>query len=136
MNATHLLVELGGERYAIAVEDVLEVGTEPAPVALPGAPRGVIGLQNVRGEIMPVLDLAALVGAGEGGSGRAMVVVEQEGRHAILVVDALGDVAPLEIEDVRSEAGALRLSGLVDGALVGVLDTGAVLDMVETVTTG
>lgn len=136
MSGTYLLVELGGERYAIAAEDVLEVGAECAPVPLPGAPKGVLGLQNVRGEVLPLLDLAALVGAGERGGLAATVVVEQGGRRAVLAVDGLRDVAPLVVEDARDETGPLRSSGLVDGSLVGVIDTGAVLDRVETVTAG
>ncbi len=132
MRGTYLLVELGGERYAIAVQDVLEVGSEPAPVPLPGAPAGVLGLQNVRGEVLPLLDLAALVGAGQPGSAAAMVVVEQSGRRAVLAVDRLRDVTPLEIGDARDETGPLRSSGLVDGSLVGVIDTAAVFASVET----
>jgi hypothetical protein len=48
-------------------------------------------------------------------------------------VDRLLEVAPLEEEAVRGEAAPLRSSALVDGSLVGVIDTGAVLDMVEGV---
>lgn len=132
MSRSYLVVGLGEERYALAVEDVLEVGTVSDPAALPGAPPGVVGLQNLRGEVVPLLDLALLVGAGQGQRGEAMVVVEQGSRRAALSVDAVLDVASLEEQGAgRDEAAPLRCSLLVDGSLVGVLDTEALLDMVK-----
>ncbi len=133
MTGSYLLVELGEERYALAVEDVLEVGAVSDPAPLPGAPSGVVGLQNLRGDVIPLLDLGSLVGAGPRGRGEAMVVVEQDGRRAALSVDALLDVALLEEEEGagRGEAAPLRSSVLSGGSLVGVLDTKALLDGVK-----
>ena len=132
MSPSYLVVGLGEERYALAVEDVLEAGTVADPAALPGAPPGVVGLQNLRGEVVPLLDLALLVGAGPGERGEAMVVVEQGSRRAALSVDAVLDVASLDDQGAgRDEAAPLRSSILVGGSLVGVLDTEALLDMVK-----
>jgi purine-binding chemotaxis protein CheW len=132
VSRSYLVVGLGEERYALAVEDVLEVGTVSDPAPLPGAPPAVVGLQNLGGEVVPLLDLALLVGAGPGQRGEAMVVVEQGGRRAALSVDAVLDVAPLEEQGAgRDEAAPLRSSFLVDGSLVGLLDTEALLDMVK-----
>jgi chemotaxis signal transduction protein len=132
VSGSYLLLGLGEERYALRVEDVLEVGTLSNPSPLPGAPPGVIGLQNLRGDVLPLLDLASLVGAGPRDRGDAMVVVEQGGRRAALAVDALLDVVPLEDERAgRDEAAPLRSSVLIGGSLVGVLDTKALLDGVK-----
>lgn len=132
MSGSYLLVGLGEERYALVIEDVLEVGAMSDPVPLPGAPPGVIGLQNLRGEVVPLLDLASLVGSGARERGQKMVVVEQGGRRAALSVDALLDVTPLEVEAARrAEAAPLRTSVLIGGSLVGVLDTKALLDAVS-----
>lgn len=132
MNGSYLLVGLGEERYALAVDDVLEVGAVSDPGPLPGAPPSVVGLQNLRGDVLPLLDLASLVGAGPRERREAMVVVEQGGRRAGLLVDAVLDLAPLEEEGRgRDEAAPLRSSVLVGGSLVGVLDTSALLDGVK-----
>jgi two-component system chemotaxis response regulator CheV len=129
VSASYLLVALGEERYALGIEHVLEVATGPDPAPLPGAPRGVIGLQNLRGEVVPLLDLGSLVGTAPRGLGPAMVVVEGAGRRAALSVDSLLDVASLEEgAGVRDEAAPLRTSVLFDGSLVGVLDVPALLD--------
>jgi chemotaxis signal transduction protein len=133
VSGSHVLLRLGEERYALAVDDVLEVGTVSDPAPLPGAPPGVVGLQNLRGDVVPLLDLAALVGAGPRERGEAMVVVEQGGRRAALAVDAVLEVAPLEEEGPsRHEAAPLRSSVLVGGSLVGVLDTKALLDGLQS----
>jgi chemotaxis signal transduction protein len=127
----HLVVQLGEERYALRVEDVLEVGAVHDPAPMPGAPSGVLGLQNRRGEILPLLDLASMVGIGTPSSGRAMVVVEHGGRRAAVSVDGLLDVVLLADEASREHRPPVRSSALVDGALVGVLDVRALLDAVQ-----
>lgn len=133
MSGTYLLVGVCGERYAIPADDVLEVGLGTDPAALPGAPSDVLGLQNIRGQVVPLVDLAPLVGGGSPATGQAMVVVEHDGRRAALAVDTLIEVAPLDIQSIREETGetgVLHSSVLADGALVGVVDIEAALDRV------
>lgn len=131
MSGTYLLVDLGEERYALPVEDVLEVGYAPEPSPLPGSPDAVLGLQNVRGGVMPVLDLGVLLGGAASQPRAATVIVEHAGRSAALSVDAFVDVALLEEQLDRPEPAPLRWSALLDGSLVGVCDTGALLDAVN-----
>lgn len=131
MTPSYLLVGLGEERYALAVEDVLEVGPAPATAPLPGAPGGVLGLQNVHGEVMALLDLGSLLGLAARRPGGKTVTVEQGGRRAALSVDEILEVTALVEESGRREAPPLRASVLVDGALLGVLDTAALLDEVQ-----
>lgn len=128
MSETYLLVALGGERYALPVDNVVEVGTVTDTAPLPGAPPGVVGLQNIRGEVVPLVDLAALVGAAESSGADARVVVDDGRCRAALAVERLLDVASLERGEERAEAAPLRSSVLVDGALVGVLDMSVLLD--------
>lgn len=70
-----LLLPLGAELYALALERVREVvvgvGVEP----LPGAPPAVRGLANARGEVVGVLDTAVLLGIG-GEPGDHLVLVD------------------------------------------------------------
>ena len=132
MSASYLLIAVGEERYALGIEHVLEVASGPDPAPLPGAPRGVIGLQNLRGDVVPLLDLSSLLGQAQRAAGRAMVVVEDRGRRAALSVDSLLDVASLEESTgVRDEAPPLRTSMLFGESLVGVLEVGALLDGVK-----
>lgn len=131
MSGTYLVVKVGDERYAIAVQEVREVRTGLDPAPLPGAPPVVLGLEKVRGEVMPVVDLGALIGAGAPDEPAAIVVVEDAGRSAALAVGELLEVKPLSEERTQEDSEMLRSSALVDGVLVGIVDTPAVLDAVE-----
>jgi hypothetical protein len=59
-----LLLPVLAEWYAIELASVREVLRRPAITPLPGAPPAVLGVLNVRGEVVPALDTAALVGLG------------------------------------------------------------------------
>lgn len=132
MSATHLLVRLGAETYALPIGHVLEVTRAPEPTPLPGAPAAVLGLHSLRGEILPVLALGSLLGLEGAAAGDAIVVVEDRGRRGGLTVDALLDVVRFEEAETAGADGELmRGSILLDGALVGVLDVGALLDAVQ-----
>jgi chemotaxis-related protein WspB len=55
-----LLFQLDADRYALPARDVQEVLPLVSTKALPGAPAGIVGLANYRGQAVPVLDLAIL----------------------------------------------------------------------------
>lgn len=52
-----LLLEIGGQRYGLPTSDVQEVLRAVTVVPLPKAPRIVLGVIDVRGTIVPVLDI-------------------------------------------------------------------------------
>ena len=59
-----LLLPVGDDLYAVETSQVREVVAAPELTALPTAPRSVLGVFNLRGEIVPVFDLANLLGLG------------------------------------------------------------------------
>jgi len=60
-----LLFELAAQRFAVPLSDVVEVLRAVAIRALPSAPAITLGIIDVRGEILPVLDLRARFGLDE-----------------------------------------------------------------------
>lgn len=124
-------VRVGEEHYALPVEHVLEVAELGALEPVPGAPASVLGVRNLRGQVVPVLDAAALLGVEHRAQPRRIVIVEAGGRRAGLAVDALTDVAPLPEATEPREGRALAGAALVDGTLVGIVDVPALLDAVE-----
>jgi purine-binding chemotaxis protein CheW len=123
VTSAHLLVRVGGERYALPIHDVVEVTRMGDLIPVPGAPHALLGVQNVRGQVVPVVDLGAVVGMPRSETRGAVVVVDDSGQPAGLAVDALLDVAELVAEGSESPDGPLLGSAMVDGALVGLLDT-------------
>ena len=57
-----LLFELAAQRFAVALGDVIEVVRAVAIRRLPSAPAITLGIIDVRGEIIPVLDVRARFG--------------------------------------------------------------------------
>jgi purine-binding chemotaxis protein CheW len=130
LNDLHLLVALGEDRYALPVEQVREVLRSTVLTPVPGAPAAVRGVLNLRGEIVPALDTAALLELSATGRPGAMVVVEAAGLRAGLAVHALIDVVSLPLGLEPSDDAALLGSALVGGSLIGVIDVPALLDRV------
>lgn len=73
VTASVVLFELGTEVYALPVEQVARVVRPTEPVRLPGAPPEVVGVVNLRGTIVTVVDprvsLGVAVGSDEPGPG-------------------------------------------------------------------
>jgi purine-binding chemotaxis protein CheW len=57
-----LLIPVGSDTYAVALETVREVVVDPRVTQLPTAPAVVRGVFNLRGDIVPLLDTGLLLG--------------------------------------------------------------------------
>jgi purine-binding chemotaxis protein CheW len=123
-SGTFVQVRVADESYALAVEDVIEVSPLDSTTPLPGAPPGLLGLRNVRGSVLPVYDLGALLGAGVQGRASRLVVVADGSFRAGFAVDEVTAVGPLPAR-APAEASFLLGSALLDGRLVGVVDVAA-----------
>lgn len=90
-----ICVEVAGSAYGIPVAEVQEVLGYRAPTRVFHAPSAMAGITSLRGEVLPIIDLASLLdGAKERGEPtepRVVVVRESGGarRRAGLKVDAL-----------------------------------------------
>ncbi len=59
-----LLLPVGSDLYALPLDWAREVVAAPAATTLVTAPASVLGLFNLRGQIVPLFDTAALLGTG------------------------------------------------------------------------
>ena len=81
---------MGGETFLVERDEAREVMGVPAPITrVPGARPWIMGLANVRGQLLPVIDLKQYFGSGESVSGRntRVIVVNHREVPAGLVVD-------------------------------------------------
>lgn len=121
-----LLFTLEGQRYALPLEEVRELVRAVRLTPLPRAPAVVEGLVDLRGELLPVLDLRRRFRLpARPLSSADHLVVAQAGRRSIaLRVDraegllalepGMLDTSPQELPGVGYVAGALKLpDGLV-----------------------
>ncbi len=122
MSSLHVRVRAGGEHYALPVGGVREIAKLSQITPVPGAPPGVLGVWNLRGDVMAVLDLATLLGLKGIVEPIRIVVVEEGERHGGLAVEAVLDVGP--IPDVLEPADSKHLSGtvLIERTPTGIID--------------
>jgi purine-binding chemotaxis protein CheW len=118
----YVSVEVGVERYAIPVENVVEIADAGDVTAVPGTAAAVAGVRNLRGTIIPVFRLATLLGLPAEGGGDRIVVAECDGRRAALAVDAVADVGNLPAGEEETASELLAGAVLDRGVLVGVVD--------------
>lgn len=85
---------MGGETFLVAREETREVLGLPAPITrIPGARSWVRGLANVRGQLLPMLDLRQFLGSGAttpGRNTRVIVVNHREIPAGLIVDEVLG----------------------------------------------
>jgi twitching motility protein PilI len=119
---------MGGETFLVAREETREVLGYPAAVTrIPGAKTWVRGLANVRGQLLPMLDLRQFLGSAATASGRntRVIVVNHRDIPAGLMVDEVlgfrrfaetefnADAPPTVIRCDAYLAGAFRRGGEV-----------------------
>ena len=111
-----LLLPVGEDVYAVPLARVREVLSPLRVTPVPLAPGTVLGVVNVRGEVVPVLDTGALLGVrpvGHTGTVAAAVVDTERGPAALAAsgepaVETLGeDLGP---SDLAAAAGRRRAS--------------------------
>jgi chemotaxis signal transduction protein len=128
MSAVHVRVRVGGEEYALPVTAVSEVAEYAEVTPIPGSPAHVLGAINLRGQVVPVLDLATVLGTGDAATARGRIVIaEHGGVHAGLAVEDVLDVGELADGRAEAESPYLTAASLVDGRMVGIVDVAAVL---------
>jgi purine-binding chemotaxis protein CheW len=127
----HVLLRVGDEFLAVPVDQVREVDRigEVAPV--PGAPAGILGVRTLRGRVLPVVDLALVLGIAGSGRPRHIVLAHDGDRRAGLAVDAILDVTAITGALAADAAPLLTGSVLDEGRLIGVVDVPRVFDELE-----
>jgi purine-binding chemotaxis protein CheW len=122
----YLSVALDGRSFGIEVERVREVVRRLPITPVPRAAPAVAGLVNLRGQVVPVVDLRLRLGLPAGGAGVIVVVAADEGPRGALA-DEVGDV--IEVEDEAFEPPAETLKGPARELIRGIykLETGLLL---------
>ncbi len=101
-----LLLPVDKEFYSLPVQSFREVVSRPRITRLPASPESVLGLINVRGEIIPLFDVAALLGTGQSSAASFAAVFETASGRA-----AVGTTAPPFTESLGKRAGVSEVAG-------------------------
>jgi chemotaxis signal transduction protein len=131
VSGVHVQVRVGAELYAVPVRHVLEVGEIGDLTVAPGASHATLGVRNLRGDLLPVFDLAVVLGMPRSVAPQRMLVAERGGTRAGLAVDEVTDIDDLPEADQETESDLLSGATLLDGSLVGVIDVDRLFDTLE-----
>jgi chemotaxis signal transduction protein len=122
-----LLLPVGGDLYALPVDWVREVVAAPTVTPLATAPLVVLGLFNLRGQIVPLLDTAALLGIGTVETTAFSVVVDCPQGPVGLAATGFPQRAVLHASIGPSELPGTAGLYQVDERLAALLDPAALL---------
>jgi purine-binding chemotaxis protein CheW len=103
MNSLFVMFRVGNADYVIPASDVLELESFAGATDVPGAPAYLRGLLNVRGRVVPAIDLRARFGLPPAEPTiDTRIVVGQVGNRVVgLVVDAAREVVRLSSDAFR-----------------------------------
>ena len=112
---------LGAEEYGVDIMQVREVKGWTEATVLPNSPHYMRGVINLRGVIVPILDLRARFGMGATASSplHVVIIVVTASRLTGLLVDAVSDIISVEggavrpVPEMGPSAGECFLGGLV-----------------------
>lgn len=111
-----LIFSLGTQRWALLIEDVLEVAAMVAYLPVPDAPPQVLGVVNRHGVVVPLLDLRLVFGqpAEPVNTTSLFIVAVHGGRTVGLVVDEIHHVEYIQsIEFDETRAAGKYIRGII-----------------------
>ena len=132
---------VGAQEFCVDIMAVREIrGWTPA-TALPRSPGFVRGVINLRGAVLPIVDLAARLGFESADpTARHVIIVAQIGPQLVgLLVDAVSDILTVTDEviqptpDVASDTAKTFVRGLlaIDGRMISLIGLERVLPDLE-----
>ena len=103
-SAEFLTFRLGAEEYGIDILRVQEIRSYENPTRIANAPPHILGVVNLRGVIVPVVDLRIKLGCEkvEYNGLTVVIVLNVKGRVVGAVVDSVSDVLELPRDQIRS----------------------------------
>ena len=103
MGHEYLIFTLGNEEYGIEILKVQEIRGYDRVTRIPNAPEFITGVTNLRGVIVPIVDLRVKfqLGSADINQDTVIIVLNLHERIVGIVVDGVSDVLALNDEQIR-----------------------------------
>ena len=119
MGGEFLTFRLGAEEYGIDILKVQEIRSYEQPTRIANAPAFIKGVVNLRGVIVPIVDLRLKLACetAEYNSFTVVIVLNVKGRVVGAVVDSVSDVLALESGSIKPapEMTSMMDTGFITG---------------------
>lgn len=118
----YLTFSIGGSSYAIDILSVQEIRGYTEPTRIAHSVRHLLGIINLRGAIVSILDLRSMLGAAARpfNSETVVIVISLHGKVFGVVVDAVNDVVQLSRNSLKP---APEVGSEVDARYIGAIAT-------------
>ena len=106
-----LVVHIGNEEYAVGLTAVREVVRTPALTPIPQAAEGIVGMANLRGSVVTVMNLQAILGIKEADSAKPsthLMIVEHDSELFGLLVNQASEVLRVSNEQLQEAPELLQ----------------------------
>ena len=103
----YLVFRLGNEEYGLAIENVMSiVDNDSAITRVPTTPEYILGVINLRGDIIPIIDLAKKLGFTSDGefNRKKIIVVNTDVYNVGIMVDIVLDVIQISGDSMENSA--------------------------------
>ena len=114
-----LVFSLGKENYCVDVRQAKEVMRMPETTRVPNVPAFVLGVANLRGEIISILDMHYFFGLDPLGKSQdvRVIITDLSGEAVGLRVDRVKDTLAIDAEEVQTPLATLqgKLAGFTRG---------------------
>ncbi|WP_299700199.1 chemotaxis protein CheW [uncultured Tateyamaria sp.] len=137
-----LTFKLSDQEYALDIMTVREIRGWTRATPMPLAPSFMRGVINLRGTVLPIMDLAERLGLPkcDQDDRSVIVVVQNEGSTIGLLVDAVSDIVTLDPKDMQTPPDSAVQNGrnviaaitLLDNRMIRVLDLPYVIALPES----
>ncbi len=115
---------IGDHQFGINILKVQEINRNPPITTVPQSQEFIVGVMNLRGRIVTVIDLATKLGLAFTAPGKysRTIIVNSQDEYIGLIVDRIGDVVPVNAE--KTEPPPVNIDGVLGSFAEGVLKTG------------
>jgi purine-binding chemotaxis protein CheW len=93
-----LVLPLGEEHYALPLESVQQIISQPRVTRMPTSEPAILGLLNVRGDIVPLFDTAVLLRSGTPGATAFAILVGTSVGPAALGVALMPEASEIDVD--------------------------------------
>ena len=128
---------VGGQDYSVPIMSVREIRGGASATSLPHSPGYVRGVINLRGTVLPIIDLAKRLGmTAETDESRNVIIVVAVGDRTFgLMVDAVSDILAIPKNEIQpppemradGERNFVSALTIVEGTMIRILDLDAVM---------
>jgi purine-binding chemotaxis protein CheW len=136
---------VGSESYGIGIDEVRQIIRLPKITRVPRMPEYVLGITNLRGEVLPLVDLSLRLGYGvpcSHGEDSRVIVVDKKGILTGLIVESVNEVKSTEVHDVdrfpellsasvdkKYISGIIKVSSGDSMSIIQIMNTDEIIDI-------